>query len=137
MLLPMKPGTNVACQSPGGGMRRWWTIRGATQVASTRKGVPRYQERVARHALGAPTGMMWGDPERYAKQYFERFADEEYFFCGDCGAKGRGRVHLGRRSVQTRCSRSQGTGSGHSSSNRSIVSHPAASEAAVVAIPTR
>jgi acetyl-CoA synthetase len=129
MLLPMKPGTNGlpipgvdadvvddAGQPVGHGQKGFLVIRNEWP------GMP-----------GPPTGM-WGDPERYAKQYFERFAPRDYFFCGDYAVKdGDGYIWVAGRADEVL--KVAGHRIGTFELESSIVSHPAASEAAVVAIP--
>jgi len=82
---------------------------------------------------GAPTGM-WGDPERYAKTYFQRFPGKDYFFCGDYAVKDSdGYIWVAGRADEVL--KVAGHRIGTYELESSIVSHKAASEAAVVAIP--
>src|SRR5438477_8158331 len=82
---------------------------------------------------GAPTGM-WGDPERYSKQYFERFGAKDYFFCGDYAVKDNdGYIWVAGRADEVL--KVAGHRIGTFELESSIVSHKAASEAAVVAVP--
>jgi acetyl-CoA synthetase len=82
---------------------------------------------------GAPTGM-WGDPERYVKQYFEKFGPKDYFFCGDYAVKDNdGYIWVAGRADEVL--KVAGHRIGTFELESSIVSHKAASEAAVVAIP--
>jgi acetyl-CoA synthetase len=129
MLLPMKPGTNGMPipgidadvvddegKSVGHGQKGFLVIRNSWP------GMP-----------GAPTGM-WGDPERYAKQYFERFGDRNYFSCGDYAVKDNdGYIWVAGRADEVL--KVAGHRIGTFELESSIVSHKAASEAAVVAVP--
>lgn len=129
MLLPMKPGTNGL---PIPGVDADVVDDAGQPVAPGEKGFL-----VIRNEWpgmpGAPTGM-WGDPERYAKQYFERFAPRDYFFCGDYAVKdGDGYIWVAGRADEVL--KVAGHRIGTFELESSIVSHPAASEAAVVAIP--
>ena len=82
---------------------------------------------------GPPTGM-YGDPERYAKQYFERFPGTGYFFCGDYAVKDSdGYIWVAGRADEVL--KIAGHRIGTYELESSIVSHRAAAEAAVVAIP--
>ncbi len=128
-LLPMKPGTN--------GM----PIPGIDAEVVDEKGEPvRHGQKgflVIRNEWpgmpGAPTGM-WGDPERYAKQYFEKFGAKNYFFCGDYAVKDDdGYIWVAGRADEVL--KVAGHRIGTFELESSIVSHKAASEAAVVAVP--
>jgi acetyl-CoA synthetase len=82
---------------------------------------------------GAPTGM-WGDPERYDKTYFQRFPGKDYFFCGDYAVKDSdGYIWVAGRADEVL--KVAGHRIGTYELESSIVSHKAASEAAVVAVP--
>ena len=82
---------------------------------------------------GPPTGM-YGDPERYEKQYFARFPGRDFFFCGDYAVKDRdGYIWVAGRADEVL--KVAGHRLGTFEIESSIVSHHAASEAAVVAIP--
>jgi acetyl-CoA synthetase len=82
---------------------------------------------------GPPTGM-YGDPERYEKVYFGRFPDRDLFFCGDYAVKDRdGYIWVAGRADEVL--KVAGHRLGTYEIESSIVSHHAASEAAVVAIP--
>ncbi|MGD0638915.1 MAG: AMP-binding protein, partial [Nitrososphaerales archaeon] len=82
---------------------------------------------------GPPSGM-WGDPERYEKQYYSRFPGRDYFFCGDYAVKDKdGYIWVAGRADEVL--KVAGHRLGTYEIESSIVSHHAASEAAVVAIP--
>jgi acetyl-CoA synthetase len=82
---------------------------------------------------GPPTGM-YGDPERYEKQYYARFPGRDFFFCGDYAVKDRdGYIWVAGRADEVL--KVAGHRLGTFEIESSIVSHHAASEAAVVAIP--
>jgi acetyl-CoA synthetase len=129
MLLPMKPGTN-GLPLPGvdadvvddSGEPVRPGQKGFLVIKNEWPGMP-----------GAPTGM-WGDPSRYARQYFERFAPRDYFVCGDYAVKdGDGYIWVAGRADEVL--KVAGHRIGTFELESSIVSHRAASEAAVVAIP--
>jgi len=129
MLLPMKPGTN-GMPIPGvdadvvdeKGESVKHGEKGLLVIRNKWPGMP-----------GAPTGM-WGDPERYAKQYFERFESRGYFYCGDYAVKDNdGYIWVAGRADEVL--KVAGHRIGTFELESSIVSHKAASEAAVVAIP--
>jgi len=128
-LLPMKPGTN-GLPIPGvdadvvddDGEPVGRGQKGLLVIKNSWPGMP-----------GAPTGM-WGDPERYAKQYFERFGAKNYFLCGDYAVKDNdGYIWVAGRADEVL--KVAGHRIGTFELESSIVSHKAASEAAVVAIP--
>ncbi|MDA4113929.1 MAG: acetate--CoA ligase, partial [Thaumarchaeota archaeon] len=74
---------------------------------------------------GPPTGM-YGDPERYEKQYFSRFPGRDYFFCGDYAVKDRdGYIWVAGRADEVL--KVAGHRLGTYEIESSIVSHPAAS----------
>lgn len=82
---------------------------------------------------GPPTGM-YGDPARYEGQYYGRFPGKDYFFCGDYALKDRdGYIWVAGRADEVL--KVAGHRLGTYEIESSIVSHHAASEAAVVAIP--
>ena len=82
---------------------------------------------------GPPTGM-WGDPDRYEKQYYGRFPGRDFFFCGDYAVKDRdGYIWVAGRADEVL--KVAGHRLGTYEIESAIVSHHAASEAAVVAIP--
>lgn len=129
MLLPMKPGTNGL---PIPGVDVEVVDEGGDPVKPGDKGLL-----VIRNGWpgmpGPPTGM-WGDPERYEKQYFERFSAKGYFYCGDYAVKDRdGYIWVAGRADEVL--KVAGHRIGTFELESSIVSHKAASEAAVVAVP--
>ncbi len=82
---------------------------------------------------GPPSGM-YGDPERYEKQYYERFPGRNLFFCGDYAVKDKdGYIWVAGRADEVL--KVAGHRLGTYEIESSIVSHHAASEAAVVGIP--
>jgi len=82
---------------------------------------------------GPPTGL-YGDPERYERQYFTRLPGKDYFFCGDYAVKDKdGYIWVAGRADEVL--KVAGHRLGTYELESSIVSHPAASEAAVVGIP--
>jgi len=129
MLLPMKPGTNGlpipgvdadVVDEKGEPVKRG--EKGLLVIKNEWPGMP-----------GPPTGM-WGDPERYEKQYFERFGARGYFYCGDYAVKDNdGYIWVAGRADEVL--KVAGHRIGTFELESSIVSHKAASEAAVVAIP--
>ncbi len=79
---------------------------------------------------GPPTGM-WGDPERYAKVYFERF---NYFFTSDYAIKDKdGYIWVAGRADEVL--KVAGHRIGTYELESVLVSHKAVSEAAVVGVP--
>ncbi len=129
MLIPMKPGANGL---PIPGIDAEVVDDKGDPVAHGEKGLL-----VIRNMWpgmpGAPTGM-WGDPERYVKQYFEKFLPKDYFFCGDYAVKDNdGYIWVAGRADEVL--KVAGHRLGTFEIESSIVSHKAASEAAVVAIP--
>lgn len=82
---------------------------------------------------GPPTGM-YGDPGRFRKQYYERFPGRDFFYCGDYALKDRdGYIWVAGRADEVL--KVAGHRLGTYEIESSIVSHQAASEAAVVGIP--
>ena len=82
---------------------------------------------------GPPDGM-WGDPERYEKQYYWRFPGRDFFFCGDYAVKDMdGYIWVAGRADEVL--KVAGHRLGTYEIESSIVSHHAASEAAVVGVP--
>jgi acetyl-CoA synthetase len=82
---------------------------------------------------GPPSGMH-GDPERYEKQYYQRFPGRDLFFCGDYAVKDMdGYVWVAGRADEVL--KVAGHRLGTFEIESSIVSHHAASEAAVVGVP--
>ncbi len=129
MLIPMKPGTN-GLPIPGvdaevvddKGEPVKHGEKGLLVIKNPWPGMP-----------GSPTGM-WGDPERYVKQYFDRFAPKGYFYCGDYAVKDNdGYIWVAGRADEVL--KVAGHRIGTFELESSIVSHKAASEAAVVAVP--
>ncbi|MDG7020308.1 MAG: acetate--CoA ligase [Nitrososphaerota archaeon] len=128
-LLPMKPGTNGL---PIPGVDADVVDEGGQPVGPGEKGLLVIRNRWP-GMPGPPTGM-WGDPERYAKQYFERFSAKGYFYCGDYAVKDKdGYIWVAGRADEVL--KVAGHRIGTFELESSIVSHKAASEAAVVAIP--
>ncbi len=81
---------------------------------------------------GPPTGM-WGDPERFEKVYYSRFPGTDYFFCGDYAVKDKdGYIWVVGRADEVL--KVAGHRLGTYEIESAIVSHPAASEAAVVGV---
>jgi len=128
MLLPMKPGAN-GLPLPGidaevvdeAGVPVKRGSKGLLVIRNPWPGMP-----------GSPTGM-WGDPERYSKQYFEKFA-KGYFYCGDYAVKDLdGYIWVAGRADEVL--KVAGHRIGTFELESAIVSHRAASEAAVVAVP--
>ncbi|MDA4118254.1 MAG: acetate--CoA ligase [Thaumarchaeota archaeon] len=129
MLLPMKPGTNGM---PIPGVDADVVDDKGDPVEPGKKGFLVIRNRWP-GMPGGPTGM-WGDPERYSKQYFERFPGRGYFFCGDYAIKDNdGYIWVAGRADEVL--KVAGHRIGTFELESSIVSHKAASEAAVVAIP--
>jgi acetyl-CoA synthetase len=129
LLIPMKPGTN-GLPLPGidadvvdeRGERVAQRDKGFLVIRSPWPGMP-----------GAPTGMQ-NEPERYSMQYFERFPGKGYFFCGDYAVKDAdGYIWVAGRADEVM--KVAGHRIGTYEIESSLVSHHAASEAAVVAIP--
>ncbi|HKT21513.1 MAG TPA: AMP-binding protein, partial [Nitrososphaerales archaeon] len=128
MLLPMKPGSNGlpipgidADVVDGKGDPVKPGEKGLLVIRKSWPGMP-----------GAPTGM-WGDAERYAKQYFGRFP-MGHFYCGDYAVKdGDGYIWVAGRADEVL--KVAGHRIGTFELESAIVSHKAASEAAVVSIP--
>jgi acetyl-CoA synthetase len=82
---------------------------------------------------GPPTGM-YGDPDRFESQYFSRFPGKDYFFCGDYAVKDLdGYIWVAGRADEVL--KVAGHRLGTYEIESAIVSHPSASEAAVVAVP--
>ena len=80
-----------------------------------------------------PTGM-WGDPERYAKVYFEKFPNKGYFYAGDYAVKDvDGYIWVAGRADEVL--KVAGHRIGTYELESALVSHPAVAEAAVVARP--
>jgi acetyl-CoA synthetase len=128
-LVPMKPGTNGL---PLPGIDADVVDEKGKPVKHGEKGLLVIRNRWP-GMPGAPTGM-WGDPERYAKQYFERFSPKGYFYCGDYAVKDNdGYIWVAGRADEVL--KVAGHRIGTFELESSIVSHSAASEAAVVAIP--
>jgi acetyl-CoA synthetase len=128
MLLPMKPGTNGL---PIPGVDADVVDEKGEPVVHGQKGLLVIKNKWP-GMPGAPTGM-WGDPERYAKQYFERFGPRGYFFCGDYAVKDNdGYIWVAGRADEVL--KVAGHRIGTFELESSIVSHRAASEAAVVAV---
>jgi acetyl-CoA synthetase len=129
MLIPMKPGANGL---PVPGIDADVVDDKGESVANGEKGLLVIRNKWP-GMPGAPTGM-WGDPERYAKQYFERFGPKNYFLCGDYAVKDNdGYIWVAGRADEVL--KVAGHRIGTFELESSIVSHKAASEAAVVAIP--
>jgi acetyl-CoA synthetase len=129
MLIPMKPGTNGM---PIPGVDAEVVDEQGVPVKPGEKGLLVIRNRWP-GMPGPPTGM-WGDPERYAKQYFERFSPKGYFYCGDYAVKDNdGYIWVAGRADEVL--KVAGHRIGTFELESSIVSHKAASEAAVVAIP--
>jgi acetyl-CoA synthetase len=129
MLIPMKPGTN-GLPIPGidadvvdeKGEPVPLGKKGYIVIKNPWPGMP-----------GPPTGM-WGDPERYEKVYFGRFPGRDYFFCGDYAVKDRdGYIWVAGRADEVL--KVAGHRLGTYEIESAIVSHPAASEAAVIGVP--
>ncbi|MGA2198547.1 MAG: acetate--CoA ligase [Nitrososphaerales archaeon] len=82
---------------------------------------------------GPPTGM-YGDPARYERVYYERFPGTNMFFCGDYAVKDRdGYIWVAGRADEVL--KVAGHRIGTYELESAIVSHHAASEAAVVGVP--
>ncbi len=128
MLIPMKPGTNGL---PIPGIDADVVDEKGEPVKHGKKGLLVIKNQWP-GMPGAPTGM-WGDPERYEKQYFERFAPRGYFFCGDYAIKDNdGYIWVAGRADEVL--KVAGHRIGTFELESSIVSHKAASEAAVFCI---
>ncbi|MDA4122595.1 MAG: acetate--CoA ligase [Thaumarchaeota archaeon] len=129
MLIPLKPGTNGL---PIPGVDADVVDEKGTPVEPGKKGYI-----VIKNPWpgmpGPPTGM-WGDPERFEKVYFSRFPGTDYFFCGDYAVKDKdGYIWVAGRADEVL--KVAGHRLGTYEIESAIVSHPAASEAAVVGVP--
>jgi acetyl-CoA synthetase len=129
MLVPMKPGTN-GLPIPGidadvvdeKGEPVPLGKKGYIVIKNPWPGMP-----------GPPTGM-WGDPARYEKVYYGRFPEKGYFFCGDYAVKDLdGYIWVAGRADEVL--KVAGHRLGTYEIESAIVSHPAASEAAVIGVP--
>ena len=129
MLIPMKPGANGL---PIPGVDADVVDEKGDSVAPRAKGYLVIKQPWP-GMPGAPTGM-YGDPERYEKQYYSRFPGRDMFFCGDYAVKDMdGYIWVVGRSDEVL--KVAGHRLGTYEIESSIVSHPAASEAAVVGVP--
>lgn len=128
-LIPMKPGTNGL---PIPGVKADIVDETGASVSPGKKGFLVLQNPWP-GMPGPPTGM-YGDPERFEKQYYSRFPGTDYFFCGDYAVKDRdGYIWVAGRADEVL--KVAGHRLGTFEIESAIVSHRSASEAAVVAIP--
>ncbi len=128
-LIPMKPGTNGM---PLPGVKADVVDEVGASVAPGKKGFLVIQNPWP-GMPGPPTGM-FGDPDRFEKQYFSRFPGTDYFFCGDYAVKDKdGYIWVAGRADEVL--KVAGHRLGTYEIESAIVSHRSASEAAVVAIP--
>ncbi len=128
-LIPMKPGSNGL---PIPGVKADIVDENGASVAPGKKGFL-VIETPWPGMPGPPTGM-YGDPERFEKQYYSRFPGKDYFFCGDYAVKDMdGYIWVAGRADEVL--KVAGHRLGTYEIESAIVSHRAASEAAVVAIP--
>jgi acetyl-CoA synthetase len=129
MLIPMKPGTNGL---PIPGVKADVVDENGISVAPGKKGFLVLQNPWP-GMPGPPTGM-YGDPDRFEKQYYSRFPGTDYFFCGDYAVKDKdGYIWVAGRADEVL--KVAGHRLGTYEIESAIVSHPSASEAAVVAVP--
>ena len=77
---------------------------------------------------------IWGDPDRYVKQYWERYQDKGYYLTGDSARKDEDGYFwiIGRIDDVIKVS---GYRLGTAEIESALVSHPAVAEAAVIGIP--
>jgi acetyl-CoA synthetase len=128
-LIPMKPGTNGL---PIPGVSADVVDDVGASVAPGKKGLLVLQNPWP-GMPGPPTGL-YGDPERFESQYFSRFPGKDYFFCGDYAVKDKdGYIWVAGRADEVL--KVAGHRLGTYEIESAIVSHPSASEAAVIAIP--
>jgi acetyl-CoA synthetase len=131
LLTPMKPGSNGL---PIPGLKADIVDENGISVPPGKKGFLVLQNPWP-GMPGPPTGM-YGDPDRFEKQYYSRFPGTDYFFCGDYAVKDMdGYIWVAGRADEVL--KVAGHRLGTYEIESAIVSHRAASEAAVVAIPTR
>jgi len=129
MLTPMKPGSNAL---PVPGVKADVVDESGVSVQPGKKGFLVLQNPWP-GMPGPPTGMH-GDPERFEKQYYSRFPGTDFFFAGDYAVKDKdGYIWVAGRADEVL--KVAGHRLGTYEIESAIVSHRAASEAAVVAVP--
>lgn len=129
MQTPMKPGTNAL---PIPGVKADIVDENGVAVEPGKKGFLVIQNPWP-GMPGPPTGM-YGDPDRFEKQYYSRFPGTDYFFAGDYAVKDRdGYIWVAGRADEVL--KVAGHRLGTYEIESAIVSHRSVSEAAVVAVP--